>query len=465
MRERLLFLTGRLAEKRLKKVLQAMAPTPFGWSILNVGVKVAALMTEPILMRRLPRPLDADRVIVPGRCRADLAHLARAFGISFVRGPDELKDLPEFFGKAAAPLDLSGRSVRIFAEIVETSQLSVEAIVARAELLRSQGADVIDLGCLPDTPFPHLEDSVRELKARGLAVSVDSAEPDELRRGGAAGADYLLSLTERNLAIAEETGARPVLIPAKHGDLASLYRAAEEAEKRGLKAILDPVLDPIHFGFAESLARYRDVRARLPKAEMLMGTGNLTELTDADSVGVTALLIGICSELGVANVLAVHVSPHTRRTIQEHDAARRIMHAAAADASLPRGYGRALLQVHDKKPFPYSGQEIAESAAQVKDKSYRIEAAEDGIHIYNSAGHFVAADSFALFDKLGVETDGAHAFYLGAELMKAEIAFQLGKRYAQDESLDWGCATDKRAEDRTRLSEAGHTLRSHAAGE
>ncbi len=245
--------------------------------------------------------------------------------------------------------------------------MSVEAILARAELLRAEGADVIDLGCLPDTPFPHLEDSVRELKARGFAVSVDSADADELRRGGGAGADYLLSLTERNLAIAEETGARPVLIGLPHGDLGSLYRAAEEAEKRGLKAILDPVLDPIHFGFADSLSRYREARARLPEAEMLMGTGNLTELTDADSVGVTALLLGICSELAIANVLTVHVSPHTRRTIEEHDAARRIMYAAAADHSLPRGYGRALLQVHDQAPFPYSGQEIAEAAAQVKD--------------------------------------------------------------------------------------------------
>ncbi len=465
MRERILFLTGRLAQSRLEKVLQGMGPTAFDWSILNVGVKVAALMTEPILLRRLPRPINADRVVVPGRCRADLAHLTQEFGAPFERGPDELRDLPEFFGKAAAPLDLSRYAVRIFAEIVDASQISLEAIIARAELLRAQGADVIDLGCLPDTPFLHLEETVRELKARGFAVSVDSAEPDELRRGGAAGADYLLSLTEHNVAIAAETRARPVLIPAQHGDLASLYRAAEEAEKRGLKAILDPVLDPIHFGFADSLSRYREARARLPDAEMLMGSGNLTELTDADSVGVTALALGICSELAIANVLTVHVSPHPRRTIQEHDAARRLMYAAAADHSLPRGYGYALLQIHDRAPFPYSGQEIAESAAQVKDKNYRIEAAEDGIHVYNSAGHFVAEDAFALFDKLGVETDGAHAFYLGAELTKAEIAFQLGKRYAQDEPLNWGCAVDRRAEDRTRLSEAGHTLRSRTASE
>jgi dihydropteroate synthase-like protein len=463
MRERVLFLTGRLAESRLEKVLHGMAPTPFDWSIFNVGVKVAALMTEPILMRRLPRPIDADRVVVPGRCRADLARLAQAFERPFQRGPDELKDLPAFLGKAGAGLDLSRHAVRIFAEIVDASQIGLEAILARAGALRAEGADVIDLGCLPDTPFPELEDAVRELKARGFDVSVDSAESDELRRGGAAGADYLLSLTERNLAIAEETGARPVLIPAEHGDLASLYRAAEQAQKRGLRAILDPVIDPIHFGFAESLARYRDTRAHLPDAEMLMGTGNLTELTDADSVGVTALLIGICSELAIANVLTVHVSPHTRRTIEEHDAARRIMYAASADHSLPRGYGRGLMQIHDPAPFPYSGQEIAESAAQVKDRNYRIEAAEDGIHVYNSAGHFVGPDAFALFDKLGVETDGPHAFYLGAELMKAEIAFQLGKRYAQDEPLDWGCATDRRVEDRTRLREAGHTLRARTA--
>ena len=464
MRERLLFLTGRLAESRLEKVLTGMAPTGFDWSIVNVGVKVAALMTEPILMRRLPRPLHADRVIVPGRCRANLSRLAEEFGAPFERGPDELKDLPEFFGKTGAPLDLTRHALKIFAEIVDASQMNVAALVARAELLRGQGADVIDLGCLPDTPFPHLEDAVRELKARGFSVSVDSADASELRRGGAAGADYLLSLDERNLAIAGETGARPVLIPAQHGDLASLYRAHDEAQKRGLRAILDPVLDPIHFGFAESLWRYREVRARFPEAEMLMGTGNLTELTDADSVGVTAALLGICSELAIGNALVVHVSPHTRRTIEEHDSARRIMYAAAADHSLPRGYGSALLQIHGRKPFPYSAQEIAEAAAQVKDENYRIEAAEDGIHVYNRSGHFVASEALALFDKLGVETDGAHAFYLGAELMKAEIAFRLGKRYAQDEPLDWGCATDRRAEDLTRLSEAGHTLRARTAG-
>jgi dihydropteroate synthase-like protein len=416
-------------------------------------------MTETIIIRRLPRPVLADRVMVPGRCRADLARLSAEFGLPFERGPEELKDLPAWFGKRGHGLDLSRHDMRIFAEIVDASALPVDAILARARAMCAVGADVIDLGCLPDTPFPHLEEAVQELKANGIRVSVDSADPQELLRGGRAGAGFLLSLTEKTLDIAAETGAQPVLIPEPHGDLPSLWRAAEAADRRGIPAMLDPILDPIHFGFMESLARYAEVRRRLPTTEILMGTGNLTELTDADSAGVTATLLGICSELHIRNLLVVQVSPHTRRTIQEHDAARRIMFAAREDASLPKDYGSALLALHDRKPFPYSPAEIAELAAQVKDDNFRIEIAEDGIHVYNRSRHEIAQDAFSLFGRLGVEKDGAHAFYLGAELMRAEIAWRLGKRYAQDEPLDWGSAVDRPPEDLTRLREAGHTLR------
>ena len=251
-----------------------------------------------------------------------------------------------------------------------------------------------------------------------------------------------------------------MLVPASHGDLNSLLRAAESATKRGITAILDPILDPIHFGFMESLGRYAELRRRLPEAEILMGTGNLTELTDADSGGITAALLGICSELAIRNVLVVQVSPHTRRTLQEHDAARRIMFAARDDHSLPQGYGGALLQLHDRKPFPNSPEEIAELAAQVKDGNFRIETAEDAIHIYARGVHHVTQDAFSLFPVLGIDNDSPHAFYLGAELSKAEIAWRLGKRYIQDEPLDWGCAVERIVEDLTRLRERGHTLRS-----
>jgi dihydropteroate synthase-like protein len=459
MAERILFLTGHLARPRLEKILAATDAPPFVWSVVDVGVKVAALMTEAIILRRLPRPLDADRVMVPGRCRADLDRLSAELGVPFFRGPDELQDLPGFFGRHGRGVDLSRHDMRIFAEIVDASVLDVDAIVARAMTMRAAGADVIDIGCLPDTPFPHLEDAVRAVGATGCDVSVDSADLEELRRGAKAGARFLLSLTEANLDVADETGVTPILIPARHGELDSLLRAADSADKRGISPILDPVLDPIHFGFAGSLGRYAELRRCLPTAEILMGTGNLTELTEVDSLGVTAALLGICSELFIRNLLVVQVSPHTRRTVQEHDAIRRLMFAARNDASLPKGYGSTLLALHDQKPFASSPGDIAELAAQVRDVNFRIEVAEDGIHVFNRKLHRVAQSAMALFGELRVEHDGPHAFYLGTELMKAEIAWRLGKRYAQDSPLDWGCAADRPNEDPTRLAEPGLTLR------
>jgi dihydropteroate synthase-like protein len=229
-------------------------------------------------------------------------------------------------------------------------------------------------------------------------------------------------------------------------------------DAKGLAYLVDPVLDPINFGFMQSLERYAQVRRERPDAEILMGTGNLTELTDADTTGITAVLLGIASELDIRNVLVVQVSPHTRRTIEEHDLARRIMYASRADHDLPKDYSDGLLALHARRPFPQTPDEIAAAAAEVRDKNFRIEIAEDGIHVYSRDGHYVAQDAFDLFPKLGVENDGAHAFYLGAELVKAEIAFRLAKRYAQDDPLDWGVAADVPADDKSRLKEAGHTL-------
>ena len=457
MADRLLFLTGKLAEPRLNRTVAELGLPPGSWRIANVGVKVAALMTEAIVRNRLKGPLDADRVIVPGRARMDLDHLKQHFGVPFERGPEEIIDLPFYFGKTGRPADLTRYDMRIFAEIVEAPALTVEALVARAAVLASEGADIIDLGCQPDTPFPHLEEAVRALSKAGYKVSVDSGDVAELRRGAQAGADFVLSLDETTLDAIDGTKTVPVLIPRPHGDLNSLIRAIDRAKTKGIPHLADPILDPIHFGFTASLQRYAELRRARPEVAMLMGTGNLTELTDADSQGVTAVLLGICSELKIGNVLVVQVSPHTRRTVQEHDAARRLMLRAREDESMPKGYNAGLISLHDLRPYPQSPEQVAASAEAVRDPNFRIEVAEDGIHIYNRDGHHIARDPFDLFEKLGVAADGPHAFYLGYELAKAEIALALGKRYTQDVGLDWGVAADRKAEDLTRHAPEGST--------
>lgn len=437
MAEHILFLTGKLAEKQLRRTIEEMAPE-FEYTVHVLGITVAALMTADMIKRRLTDTFGADRILVPGRCRGDLEALSQELGIPVDRGPEELNDLPEFFGKARKRPDLSRYELLIFGEVVEAPHIDVPAIIRRAEAYRRDGADVIDLGCLPATPFPHLADAIKALKSEGFLVSVDSLDPENLLLAGRAGADFLLSLNEETLWLADEVASTPVLISTPHADLDSLDRVIAKMQAKGRPFIVDPILDPIHFGFTDSIVRYHEVRRRHPDVEIMMGVGNLTELTHADTSGMNAMLLGICSELHVRHILATQVSKHACKAIKEADLARRIMLAARESNRLPKHIDDGLMALHERAPFPLSLAEIQELQAAIRDPSFRIMITAEGIHIFNRDGLWSDNDPFALYPHLGVENDGGHAFYLGVELARAQIAQELGKRYAQDQPLTWG---------------------------
>ncbi len=68
--EHILFLTGRLAQPQLEKVLAGLAAgpdAPFTHEVREIGLQVAALMTADMIRRRVELPVRADRIIVPGR--------------------------------------------------------------------------------------------------------------------------------------------------------------------------------------------------------------------------------------------------------------------------------------------------------------------------------------------------------------------------------------------------------------
>ncbi|HWT35828.1 MAG TPA: dihydropteroate synthase, partial [Paraburkholderia sp.] len=240
-------------------------------------------------------------------------------------------------------------------------------------------------------------------------------------------------------------------------DTASLHRAIDTLAARGKPFLADPILDPIPFGFAASIARYVALRERYPEIAIMLGIGNLTELTEADTSGINAVLLGVAAELRVSAVLTTSVSLHARRAVREADVARRVMHAAHEAQVLPKGIDPALSALHAKRPFPYDPGEIAALAAQVRDPNFRVQVAQDGIHVYNRDTHVVEGDPFALYPHLKLEHDGGHAFYMGVQAARAEIAFQLGKRFDQDQPLDWGCQVDRPEDDLNVWAEVGAT--------
>ena len=108
--EHILFLTGRLAEPALRRVLEGLrsgqGARPFSWTVHEIGLQVAGLMTADMIRRRVVAP-QADRIIVPGRCRGDMDALTSHYGLPVQRGPEELKDLPRFFSREAQPVSLT----------------------------------------------------------------------------------------------------------------------------------------------------------------------------------------------------------------------------------------------------------------------------------------------------------------------------------------------------------------------
>lgn len=444
--ERILFVTGRLAAASLERVLASLAQrSGFTYEIRVLGISVAALMHADWVARKLTDVEPGQRVILPGLCRGNLETLNDRFQAHFELGPKDLFDLPEYFtGETRSSVDLTAYNIEILAEINHAPRLSPEQLVAVARGLVQDGADVIDLGGIPGESWRGAGDAVRRLRSEGFRVSIDSFEQDEVQAAVAAGAELVLSCNHGNVQWLSELDVEVVAIPDEPQDLDSLARLVEKLEHRDVRYRLDPILEPIGFGFAASLQRYATVRARFPDAAMMMGIGNLTELTEVDSAGVNMLLIALCEELGIHSVLTTQVINWCRSSVAEIDAARRLVRHSLQRHVLPKHLDSRLVMLRDPRVHELGDEELARLAGQLTDPNFRIFAERDEVYIMNRDGLWHDSDPFALFDQFSEATgplSASHAFYLGYEISKAVTALTLGKQYRQDQALTWGMLT------------------------
>lgn len=441
---RILFVTGRLAEFALRRVVEELAPRAgFQPEIAVMPISVAALMPPKWIARHLDVPNGISRVILPGHCRGELAPVvARAGDARVELGPEDLRDLPRYFGKGDSAREGYGQhTIEILAEINHAPQLSRAEILAMAGRFAAEGADRIDLGCDPDGPWLGAGDAVAALRDAGQRVSIDTFDPTETTLAINRGADLVLSVNATNRERAADWGVEVVAIPDRPGSLDGLDATLEFLDNRRIAYRIDPVLEPVGFGFAASLGRFLEVRSRYPGSALMMGVGNLTELTDVDSAGINTLLAGFCQELNVTSVLTTAVINWARSSVRELDLARRLMFHAVTHKTLPKHTEPRLVMLRDPKVARYAVDELEELHRRIKDPNWRLFAQDGTLYAMNHQHFLSDTDPFQLFAKMGV-TDASHAFYLGYELMKAKTALTLGKNYRQDNALEWGFLTE-----------------------
>lgn len=444
--EQIHFLTGRLAESALRQTLQPLSvEVGFEFTIQVMPISVAALMTPEWIAKHIQVPKGTDRVIVPGYCDGDLSPVMACASVPVDVGPRDLRQLPQYFGRHPAPPSLEAYDIEILAEINHVPRLSIAKTLEIARSYAQSGADMIDIGCIPGETCRTIGDYVKALVDEGLRVSIDSLNVDEIEMATAAGAELVLSVNSSNREAAADWGCEVVAIPDQISEIESLDATIEFLANRNIPLRIDPILEPIGLGFTASLSRYIQARTRWPDAEIMMGIGNLTELTDVDAAGVNFLLLGICEELGVRSVLTTQVINWARTSIAECSIARRLVHFAVRHGVPPKNLSEELVVLRDSRPLEFTAEQIAELAGKIRDHNYRILNSNGLLHLLGSGKKFSGADPFELFDALEAtepkNLDASHAFYLGYEMCKALTAITLGKNYVQDEALDWGHLT------------------------
>ncbi len=447
-KEHIHFVTGKLAAQSLQRIVAELGgPGGFDYSLEVLPISVAALMTTDWVARHAHPPQGASRMILPGHCQGSLPQLEHLLQLPVVRGPKDLRELPAFFGRGdQAPRDYGPHDIAILAEINHAPRMGREPLLRKARRLVADGADVIDLGCDPGQDTCRtVGESVKALRDEGIRVSIDSFNSEEIALATSAGAELVLSVNQSNRQHALDWNCEVVAIPDDVAHPESLIETMEFLSCHSVPFRIDPVLEPIGFGFADSLQRYGAMRQQFPSIEMMMGIGNLTELTDVDSSGVNTLLLAVCQELGIRSVLTTQVISWARTSVRECDLARRLVYHAVTHRTLPKHLEPRLVLLRDATTLQRTEDEVNELASLIRDRNFRVFLAGDQIHVLNRDLHVSGSDPYQLLDGIlqasPHDLAPSHAFYLGYELAKAVTALTLGKNYEQDQALQWGFLT------------------------
>lgn len=516
---KVLLITGLLAEDMIK---QYAKESKVETSVFALNVSVAALLSPKQIAKALDKTSvrEFDIILVPGLIRGDTTIITNSTRTPTFKGPRYAADLPtvldalervklstvmpacdllreELKRKALQELELVesnrekllkkpgnilignlpvGRDfpMRVLAEIVDAALLPDHKIQRLAKHFVKMGADLIDVGMVAGESRPsdakRCVEAVKEVVS--VPVSIDTLNPNEIQQAVWAGADLILSVDAGNLeqvatfatnvaAVVIPTNQQAGYFPRKAKDrIDFLEEIMEKAAKFGMKRLMaDLILEPANI--LESMLAFRDFGVRNPDIPIFVGVSNVTELFDADSIGVNALLACLSSEVNANMLLATEKSSKAKGTVREEALAAKMMFLAKRRHSVPKDLGIDLLFLKDKRKHEEAYDKTVETDVQVTmiDEEaepeildpqglFRILIDRDmetivALHFKtgkaNKPSNIIKGKSahvvYAKIVEMGLVTRLSHAAYLGSELVKAEVALKTGKEYIQDRVL------------------------------
>jgi dihydropteroate synthase-like protein len=496
----ILVVTGKLAENTVRRSVNDKA------DILVLDIEVAAFITPALLKRFLPKK-KYDLILIPGISSGDFSGLEKESGIVIRLGSKHAIDLGfvlSFAGSfdfstkipacelliekkrsnaidkvieleniAFSPLTL--RSVKIggncrmkvMAEIVDAGNLEKNELVRKIIYFVESKADIIDLGMSLDTSKSSVTEAVKTARSvTSIPLSVDTLEPELINAAIDAGIDIVLSLNSKNIDKVKDgiikNSTVSVIIPDRSDDLESLFKNLESARSCGIKNIIaDPVLEPAGHGLSRSISGYYEFREHDKTTPLFFGVGNVTELIDADSIGVNSILSGIAMELGASILFTPEFSQKACGSVSELTTASSMMMLSQDRGSAPKDLGIDMLAIKEKRRREYG--KIPEKYIDARSSEkwhldpagcFKIELTNDEIRDgklipgkilarnnninYKNNNMIVGSTAKDILDtiiELGLISRLDHAAYLGRELMKAELALKFKRSYSQDDKF------------------------------
>ncbi|MEM2185173.1 MAG: dihydropteroate synthase-like protein [Candidatus Methanomethylicia archaeon] len=511
---KILIVTGRLAESMVRRAV-AMSGTKHHVDIIVTPIPIAAFLTTEYVASYLNstgvRVRDYDYILLPGLCMGSGRVIEDRLGVKAIKGTVHAYDLIELLkledlsilspdtsadeilqnlfeeGAKRILMDLEAGlnnsnsfligglrvafnppPMRIISEITEVHNMPLERLIEEVSRIIDCGGDVVSLGFEAYNPHSDIvERVVKSLKREfDIPIAIDTTIPSEIDVAIASGADMIVNVdltnidkinhVDRNVAVVT-TPRNPI-----SGDIPSdvdvriklLNRAVEAIRKRGFEKIFaDAVLEPYGSIF-KSLLAFHNFKTIHPEIPMFMGVGNVTELTDVDSVGVNALLTMLAHEIGVSMVLVVEKSVKAKGSTMEAKIASQMASIAKIKNCPPKNLGISLLILKDKRfyEFPVCGDIDEIVYAEGGEKYYTIDPFGTFNIRVNHKEKFIEALYNGRMKRILIKGRSAkdirreivsrnlisqisHAMYLGCELAKAEIALQLGKSYIQENPL------------------------------